>query len=101
MNPTAQIKKKKKFVNCVSPPEGWYALNTDGAAKGSPGSTGGGAVIRDHLGIFVSAISANFGICLAFKAEVLALHRGLHIALNLQIRKLMIQMDNLACVQIF
>lgn len=31
----------------------------------------------------------------------MALHRGLHIARNLQIRKLMIQMDNLACVQIF
>lgn len=31
----------------------------------------------------------------------MALHRGLHVARNLQIRKLIIQMDNQACVQIF
>lgn len=62
--------KKEIFVQWITPPEGWYGLNSNGAAKGSPGPVSGGAVIRDHLSTFVSAISANFGICSAFKAEI-------------------------------
>lgn len=86
-------------VRWSNPPLDFYALNTDGAAKGAPDLTGGGAIIRDHKGGFVSALSLNFGICNSFKAEVLALSKGLELAKELQIANLQVQLDNLACVQ--
>lgn len=91
--------KIEKHISWLKPPDGWYALNTDGAAKGSPGDAGGGAIIRNQDGQFISGFSANYGRCSAFRAEVRALVRGLELARNLQISKLQIQLDNLACVQ--
>lgn len=72
----------------------------DGAAKGSPGPAGGGAIIRNHRGQFVSALSTNLGHSSSFKAEATALVRGLELAMNLQIANLIVQLDNLACVQV-
>lgn len=92
-------RKQEVFVTWKCPPVGWYALNTDGAAKGSMGLAGGGVLIRDHCGTFISALTANFGRCTAFRAEVMALVHGLKLARNLQISHLMIQLDNMACVQ--
>lgn len=70
---------------------GWMTLNSDGAAKGSPGLAGGGGAIRDH--------SANFGICTAYKAEIKAVAIGLDLAHDLGVTKLIVQMDNAACIQ--
>lgn len=86
-------------VRWCHPPMDYYALNTDDAAKGAPGLAGGGAIIRDHQGGFVSALALNFGICHSFKAEVLALSKGLDLAKELQIANLHVQLDNLACVR--
>lgn len=73
-----------------APPEGWYALNSDGSAKGCPGPAGGGAIIRDHQGIMVSALVVCLGHCNSFRAEVAALAEGLKLARNLQISKLFV-----------
>lgn len=94
-----KVVQVQKYVRWRSPAIGWYVLNCDGAAKGAPGPAGGGGLIRDHQGSLVSAFSANFGSCLAYKAEVLAVARGISLARNLGISKLEIHLDNLACVQ--
>lgn len=91
--------KVERFIKWSHPPMEWYALNVDGAAKGS-GAAGGGAIIRDHDGQFISALSANFGHCSSFEAEVSALVEGLKLAKELYIEKLELQMDNQACVEI-
>lgn len=87
-------------VRWCRPPMEYYALNTDGAAKGSPGMAGGGAIIRDHRGGSASALAMSFGVCSSFNAEVMALCKGLELAQELQISKLQVQLDNIACVQI-
>lgn len=96
-----RITKVQKYVRWKPPQIGWYVLNCDGAAKGTPGAAGGGGVIRYHQGTLVIAYHSNFGHCNAYKAEVLAMSRGLEIARDLEITKLEIHMDNLACVQFF
>lgn len=68
-----RIAKVQKYITWHGPEDGWYALNCDGAAKGCPGPAGGGGIIRDHQGIFLSAFYVNFGHCNAFKEEVKAL----------------------------
>ncbi|KAL2941420.1 hypothetical protein RDABS01_029770 [Bienertia sinuspersici] len=75
-------------------------LNSDGASKGTPGPAGGGAILRDWRGGFKQALTANFGICTAYKAELMAVSLGLDMARSLGVRKLEIQMDNKACIQI-
>lgn len=85
--------RRKETINVAwkHPPMDWYALNSDGAAKRAPGEAGGGVIIWDHHGVLVSAISANFGRCSAFKAEVLALtNKDLELARELQINKLVV-----------
>lgn len=69
------------------------------SGKGYSSPTGGSTIIRDDGGNFISAITANFGHCSAFKDDYLALARGLDLADELQITKLEIQLDHLACVQ--
>lgn len=74
-------------------------MNCDGAAKRLTGPAGGGGVRRDHQGTLVPAYHTYFGNRVAYKAEVLALIKGLELAKNLEIKKLEIHMDNLVCVQ--
>lgn len=96
---TAPHRRIERYISWQAPPFGWYAMNTDGAAKGCPGPAGGGAIIRNQHGSFISAFAGYFGHCNSFKAEITALVSGLDLARDLQIRNLVIQVDNLACVQ--
>ena len=89
-NPEALHQREVVGVRWCHPPMEYYALNTDGAAKGSPGIAGGGVIIRDHRGGFVSAMAMYFGVCSSFKAEVMALCKGLELAQELQISKLQV-----------
>lgn len=88
MKPRPSRGREEVGVTWKHPPMDWYVLNSDGAAKGAPGPAGGGAIIRDHCGGLISALSMNFGHCNSFKVEVMALLKGLELASDLQIRKL-------------
>lgn len=57
-------------------------------------------MIRDHRGNFQRAFAANFGVCTSYKSEILAAMLGLDMARSMNIRKLVLQMDNEACVQV-
>lgn len=98
-NHGSKLQKIQKFIKWIGPCEGWYVLNCDGAAKGAPGPAGGGMIIRDSGGTFVSAAVAFYGHCSAFRAEVLALTQGLELARDLMITQLEVQVDSLTCVQ--
>ena len=91
--------RREVYVRWIAPPMDWIVLNTDGAARGCPGLAGGGGLLRDSRGIFVKGFAAHFGVCSAYKAELLAVELGLHMARALNIHKLLIQMDNKACLE--
>lgn len=97
---TQSSHRREVHISWHPPPPGWYSLNTDRSAKGSPGQAGGGAIIRDHYGNVISAMMCGFGVGTTFRAEVTALLRGLELARNLQIRKLVVKMDNQARVNL-
>lgn len=48
---------------------------------------------------FIFALTTNFEHCFAFKAEVMALTRGLELTRDLQIERLEVQLDSLTSVQ--
>lgn len=57
--------------------EEYFTLNTDGCSKGNPGTSGGGGVIRDAVGLPLVGFSAFFGEASSIQAEALALLIGL------------------------
>ena len=91
--------RQEVYIRWQAPPIGWFTINTDGAAKGSPGPSGGGGVLRDNRGMFLRGFAANFGMGSAFKAELLAAEIGLEMAVQLGIQKIILQMDNKACLE--
>ncbi|KAL2898889.1 hypothetical protein RDABS01_023971 [Bienertia sinuspersici] len=93
-------RNKEIFIRWIAPPLDWIVLNSDGAARGAPGHAGAGGLIRDSRGGFMVAYAANLGICSAYKAEMWVVARGLDLARERAINKLLVQMDNLACIQI-
>lgn len=44
------------------PPNSWFKDNFDGAAKGNPGPTGCGGVIRNGVGFCIGVVAFPFGI---------------------------------------
>ena len=58
------------LVKWDRPGIGWMKLNTDGSSLGNPGSVGGGGVIRDWFGRWVSSFSRKIGIKMSLLAEL-------------------------------
>uniref|UniRef100_A0A803L7L3 RNase H type-1 domain-containing protein n=1 Tax=Chenopodium quinoa TaxID=63459 RepID=A0A803L7L3_CHEQI len=74
----------------------------EGVARtvGEPAVSRGGGLIRDTTSRLCNAYSLKLGSCVAFKAEVLEIEYGLELAKRMGIKKLQIQLDNQAVVQI-
>lgn len=96
-----QSLRREVFIRWLALPASWICLNSNGASKGDTGLAGGGGIFRDFRGSFIRAYSTNFGTCLAYKAEIFATTLGLEIAYNLDVTKLVLQMDNQACIEVF
>lgn len=62
------LRRQEVLVYWISPPVEWFTLNTDRAAKGTPGHAGGGGILRDCSGMSIKCFAANFGVCYAYKA---------------------------------
>ena len=52
-----QSDPREQWVTWASPEGGWRVLNTDGAAKGNPGTARGGGVIRGDTGEWIIGFS--------------------------------------------
>lgn len=94
------VPRQETFIRWTQPHHGWMVLNSDGAAKGSPGPGGGGGSIRVHTGKLQIVYSVNYGACRAFVQQkylewILALSCPNVWAFS----KLQIQIDNLPAVQ--
>lgn len=93
-------RKTEVFIRWTAPPIVWTSLNINAAARGTPGLAGGGGVFRDQSGGFKRAFAASLGVCSAFRAEMMALAKGLEMARQMGITRLFVQMDNENCVKI-
>jgi ribonuclease HI len=87
-------------IKWVSPPLGWFKLNTDGSSLGNPGLAGGGGVICNHVGEWVGGFSRAIGVTTSVQVELRALKDGLKLAIDLGIFNLEIEMDSLVAVEL-
>jgi len=87
-------KYSARWVRWKSGSEGWIILNTDGAAKGNPGPTGAGGVLRGDKGEWLVGFLENLGHCSSIKAEFKAVWRGLNLANEMQAQRVWLQIDS-------
>ncbi|GKB51119.1 non-LTR retroelement reverse transcriptase [Tanacetum coccineum] len=99
-NPSIYKEKTKVFIRWVAPPLGWVLLNTDEVSRGNPVEAGGGGILRDSRGCFLRAFAKNYGICTVTRSEILALLRGIIMARDVGIRKLIIKVDSQVVVRL-
>ena len=79
---------------------GCTTLNTDGCAKGNPGVSGGGGVLRDSGGHVLVAFSAYLGEGSSLRAETLAALLGIQLCLGKGVAPRVIQSDSLLLTEI-
>ena len=87
-------------IKWVSPPLGWFKLNTNGSSLRNLGIAGGGRVICNHIGEWVGGFFRAIGATISVQAELKALKDGLELAIDLEILNLEIEMDSLVAVEL-
>ncbi|KAL9224347.1 hypothetical protein vseg_000390 [Gypsophila vaccaria] len=93
-------RSKEVFVRWSPPPSDWFVLNIDGASRGNPGESGAGGLIRTADGSLIRAFALKLGIGSSMRAEVMALVRGLALAKELDLPRLIIQSDSQIVVEL-
>ena len=99
------LEKKKrlvlKSVKWEKPGYGWLTLNTDGSVVGNFGVVGGGGLIRDTNGEWVTGFARRIGKTSSFLVEQWALHDGLQLCLQIQAQAVLIELDSKTIVDAF
>ncbi|KAG6437031.1 hypothetical protein SASPL_101938 [Salvia splendens] len=72
-----------RAIRWVPPQPGWIKLNTDGSFLGAALMAGGGGVVRNEQGRILGGFAEPFRAGSAKEAELMALIRGLEIAITL------------------
>lgn len=97
LKPTA-LRCQVKYVSWSFPPDGWYKLNTDGASKGNQGEAGRGGLIKDDSVSWISGFVLKIGYCSTYNAEVWSILRGIQLALDLGIHRLLVESDSASAI---
>ena len=91
-----------RSVRWEKPMAGWLTLNTDGSATGSAAGNssvaGGGGLIRDENGEWVTGFARRIGSTNSFLAELWALRDGLQLCLQANVHSVNIELDAKAIV---
>lgn len=82
------MQNPQKSLSFVPPPPGWVKLQVDGSFHRPSSNMSCGGLMRDHHGTWVLGFVSFEGIGEVFLAELLAIIRGLSLAWERGIRKL-------------
>ena len=78
--------KARRFTTSIqvrwnAPPDKWFKLNSDGSSMGNPGKAGGGGIICDFKGDWVSGYARAIGFTTSVAAELWALRDGINLCI--------------------
>ncbi|KAL0016329.1 hypothetical protein SO802_003398 [Lithocarpus litseifolius] len=91
-----------KDIPWERPPRGWVKLNTDGSSLGNPGTAGGGGgIIHDDSGHWLTGFSQRIGITSSFMAELWALRDGLKCCVDRSFEAVVVELDARAVIDTF
>lgn len=89
-----------KSIRWEKPRNGWLTLNTDGLVAGNSGTAGGGGLIKDGNGEWVTGFARKIETATSFLAELWALQDGL-LYLQVHAQAVFIELDAKAIVDAF
>ena len=75
------------------PPVDWFKLNLDGFSLGNPGRAGGGGIIRNSRGEWVSGYARAIGHTLSVAAKLWALRDGINLCIALNLTNAIFELD--------
>ncbi|XP_021740114.1 uncharacterized protein LOC110706504 [Chenopodium quinoa] len=84
------------MVSWEAPPTNFYKLNFDGSVLNKSATTG--ILIRDSSGAILGARAFNLGTTKVFITEAMAIHKGILLALEREIKNIIIEGDNLLVI---
>ncbi|GKV16237.1 hypothetical protein SLEP1_g26909 [Rubroshorea leprosula] len=88
-----------RWVRWIPPAFPFLKLNTNGALNHSTGRASAGRLLRDHEGRWLYGFAINIGPQSSHMAELWGCRSGLHLAYELGISHLVLEMDSLLAVQ--
>lgn len=90
-----------KSIRWEKPRAGWLTLNIDGSSSSNSGPAGGGGLIRDENGDWVTGFVRRIGNTNSFIAKLWALRDGLQLCLQIHAHSVIIESDAKAIVGAF
>ncbi|CAN1824281.1 Putative ribonuclease H protein At1g65750 [Linum perenne] len=95
------VSKWTDVVSEAQQRDGWFTINTDGAVENRSGNAAAGGLIRNEHGHCIAAFSMNIGKCSITRAELRGAIKGLNCAWEIGLRKVELQVDSTAVIQLF
>ncbi len=92
--------KQPILIGWEPPTPGFIKLNTDGSVSENPGLAIVGSLLRDHNGGWVQGFTRHINWTNSLAAELWGLRDGLHLTRNLNIHKLLVEIDAKAVVDL-
>ena len=80
-------------VKWLRPPENWFKLIFDGSSLGNLGCAGGGRIIRNSNGEWVSGYDRAIGTTTSVAAKLWTLRDGLNLCISLNLQAVEIELD--------
>ncbi|XP_073051225.1 uncharacterized protein [Primulina eburnea] len=97
--PNNTARYENRMVRWTPPPPGWKSLNVDGSCNHKSHKAGGGGILRDELGDWISGFTHNIGWCSVEEAELWAVRKGLELAWNSGYKKIVLGLDSAKVLQ--
>jgi ribonuclease HI len=86
-------------IKWLTPPSGWFALNSDSAAKTSDRKAGCGGVLRSDKGIWIEGFAKALGDTTAYMAVLWGIYEGLRLAQRRGVTRLELRTDSQVIAQ--
>ena len=80
-------------VQGYAPLDNWFKLNSNGSSMGNLGRAGGGGLIRDSKGEWVSDYARAIRYTTSVAAELWAFHDGINLCIDLNLENVIIELD--------
>ena len=80
-------------VQWYAPLDNWFKLNSNGSSMGNLGRAGGGGLIRDSKGEWVSDYARAIRYTTSVAAELCAFHDGINLCIDLNLENVIIELD--------
>ena len=80
-------------VQWYAPLDNWFKLNSNGSSMGNLGRAGGGGLIRDSKGEWVSGYARAIRYTTSVAAELWAFHDGINLCIDLNLENVIIELD--------